>query len=178
MTETSRPAREHRPGLYRHIKGARYRAYETVLLGGEPHVVYRPLYGRHGLWLRPAGMFHETVTRDDRTAPRFERLDKPLPRLDGEWLMEMRARHTEEPPCDAIVEGRMLIFLERANHSETEAELAVLLDPEAPGLLAVPAAEFDAEPNGAPVARERLARIAGIELSAEWASVMTMLEDE
>ena len=90
----------------------------------------------------------------------------------------MRARYEEEPPCEVTQESRGWIFLERARHSETEAELAVLLDPESPTLEAITAAEFDAEPNGPPAPHERLARVAGIELSAEWASVMRILADE
>ena len=34
-------------------------------------VVYQALYGDGGLWVRPAKMFFETVTRDGRTMPRF-----------------------------------------------------------------------------------------------------------
>jgi hypothetical protein len=67
---------EPRPGLYRHYKGRDYRVLglarhsETL----EPHVVYQALYGEHGLWVRPAGMFLETVNLADRTVPRFARI--------------------------------------------------------------------------------------------------------
>jgi hypothetical protein len=37
-------------------------------------VVYRPLYGDGGLWVRPLAMFTETVTHDGREVPRFEYL--------------------------------------------------------------------------------------------------------
>ena len=37
----------------------------------EEMVVYRPLYGEGGLWVRPAAMWLETVTRDGVTQPRF-----------------------------------------------------------------------------------------------------------
>jgi hypothetical protein len=37
-------------------------------------VVYRPLYGEGGLWVRPAGMFAENVTIDGKTQPRFARI--------------------------------------------------------------------------------------------------------
>lgn len=37
----------------------------------EPHVVYRALYGEHGLWIRPKAMFCETVEVDGRVVPRF-----------------------------------------------------------------------------------------------------------
>ena len=35
-------------------------------------VVYTALYGERGLWVRPLGMFQETVQRDGRELPRFE----------------------------------------------------------------------------------------------------------
>ena len=64
---------EPRPGLYRHYKGHDYRVLglarhsETL----EPLVVYQALYGECGLWVRPAGMFAETVEINGRTVPRF-----------------------------------------------------------------------------------------------------------
>jgi hypothetical protein len=61
-------------GRYRHYKGNEY-----IVLGvarhsetGEELVVYRPDYGEQGLWVRPKGMFLETVEVDDRQIPRFE----------------------------------------------------------------------------------------------------------
>ena len=64
---------EIRPGRYRHFKGGEYevvgvaRHSETE----EPMVVYRPLYGERGLWVRPAAMWNETVERDGVRARRF-----------------------------------------------------------------------------------------------------------
>ena len=37
----------------------------------EPMVVYRALYGERGIWVRPASMWNEMVTRDGISAPRF-----------------------------------------------------------------------------------------------------------
>lgn len=60
-------------GRYRHFKGNEYevlgiaRHSETL----EELVVYRALYGDCGLWVRPAKMWNETVTRDGVTQPRF-----------------------------------------------------------------------------------------------------------
>lgn len=60
-------------GRYRHFKGGEYevigvaRHSETE----EEMVVYRPLYGDRGLWVRPLGMFAGTVTRAGKTVPRF-----------------------------------------------------------------------------------------------------------
>lgn len=62
-----------RLGRYRHFKGGEYevvgiaRHSETR----EDMVVYRALYGEGGLWVRPASMWTETVTRDGKTCPRF-----------------------------------------------------------------------------------------------------------
>ena len=67
---------EPQPGRYRHYKGNEYRVLhlarhsETL----EPLVVYQALYGEHGIWVRPAGMFAETVTVDGRRLPRFARI--------------------------------------------------------------------------------------------------------
>ena len=64
---------EIRPGRYRHFKGGEYqvigvaRHSETM----EELVVYRALYGERGLWVRPAGMWLETVERDGQRLPRF-----------------------------------------------------------------------------------------------------------
>lgn len=64
---------EIRPGRYRHFKGNEYE-----VLGMAHHseteeemVVYRPLYGDHGLWVRPAAMWCELVERDGKVQPRF-----------------------------------------------------------------------------------------------------------
>lgn len=65
---------EPKPGRYRHYKGREYRVIglarhsETL----EALVVYQPLYGAGGLWVRPAAMFVETVDLPDRgRVPRF-----------------------------------------------------------------------------------------------------------
>lgn len=68
---------EPRPGRYRHYKGKDYR-----VLGLARHseteevlVVYQLLYGDFSWWVRPAGMFNETVDLPDGTrAPRFARI--------------------------------------------------------------------------------------------------------
>jgi hypothetical protein len=61
------------PGIYRHYKGQCYR-----VLGNARHsetldelVVYQALYGEYGLWVRPAGMFAETVAVNGAIVPRF-----------------------------------------------------------------------------------------------------------
>lgn len=64
------------PGRYRHYKGGEYlllgvvRHSETL----EPLVLYRPLYGGSGDWVRPYAMFFERVTIDGVEQPRFMRI--------------------------------------------------------------------------------------------------------
>ena len=64
---------EIKPGRYRHFKGNEYEVLgmashsETF----EPMVIYRALYGTHNLWVRPASMWNEMVTRDGVTRRRF-----------------------------------------------------------------------------------------------------------
>ena len=60
-------------GRYRHFKG---NEYEVLYLAKhsetlELMVVYRALYGEHGVWVRPAAMWNETVERDGKTYRRF-----------------------------------------------------------------------------------------------------------
>lgn len=60
-------------GLYRHYKGKDYsvvgfaRDSETK----EIMVLYVPLYGEGGFWVRPLSMFVETVESEGKTMPRF-----------------------------------------------------------------------------------------------------------
>lgn len=64
---------EIRPGLYRHFKGKEYRVLYTATHSEtlEPMVVYQALYGQRGIWVRPAAMWNETVTREGKNLPRF-----------------------------------------------------------------------------------------------------------
>lgn len=63
------------PGRYRHYKGNYYEVIGTARHSEteEPMVVYRPLYGEGGLWVRPEAMFLETVEVDGKRVPRFSR---------------------------------------------------------------------------------------------------------
>ena len=61
-------------GKYRHFKGNEYEVLaiakhsETL----EEMVVYRALYGEHGVWVRPISMWNETVERDGESYLRFQ----------------------------------------------------------------------------------------------------------
>ena len=67
-----------KPGKYRHFKGNLYEvigiAHHSETM--EEMVVYRALYGEHGLWVRPAAMWKETIDRDGYHGPRFEYVGK------------------------------------------------------------------------------------------------------
>lgn len=67
-----------RPGRYRHFKGKEYEVLGIARHSEDesPLVVYRPLYGDFGLWVRPAAMWNETVVRDGQTYTRFVRVDE------------------------------------------------------------------------------------------------------
>lgn len=63
-------------GKYVHYKGNEYEVIgvakhsETL----EPMVVYKALYGDGGLWVRPYGMFFETVEINGEKIPRFKKI--------------------------------------------------------------------------------------------------------
>ncbi len=61
------------PGRYRHYKGGEYEVLGVATHSEteESLVVYRPLYGERGLWVRPLAMFVETVECDGEVVPRF-----------------------------------------------------------------------------------------------------------
>lgn len=62
-----------KPGRYRHFKGKEYEVIGVAKHSEteEEMVVYRQLYGEHGLWVRPASMWEEKVERDGKTFTRF-----------------------------------------------------------------------------------------------------------
>jgi hypothetical protein len=64
------------PGRYRHFKGGEYEVLGVARHSetDEALVVYRPLYGDGGLWVRPLANFRETVTIAGRDVPRFQYL--------------------------------------------------------------------------------------------------------
>ena len=69
---------EIQPGKYRHFKG---KEYEVLHLARHSEteewmVVYRALYGDFGVWVRPAAMWLETVERDGKVMPRFQRIEE------------------------------------------------------------------------------------------------------
>ena len=61
------------PGVYEHYKGARYEVLLTARHSETEEwvVVYRQMYGDGSAWVRPLGMFAESVEVDGRTVPRF-----------------------------------------------------------------------------------------------------------
>ncbi len=53
-------------GIYKHFKGNYYLVEDVALHSetGEEYVVYRPLYGDGGLWIRSREMFLSEVDRE------------------------------------------------------------------------------------------------------------------
>ena len=65
-------------GKYRHFKG---NEYEVIAIAKhseteEEMVVYKALYGSQGIWVRPASMWIETMTRDGQTFRRFQKIEE------------------------------------------------------------------------------------------------------
>lgn len=65
-------------GIYRHFKGHVYRVIGTARHSEnlEDYVVYVNVNDEEDMWIRPAGMFLESVTREGKTFPRFELLEE------------------------------------------------------------------------------------------------------
>jgi hypothetical protein len=62
-------------GCYQHYKGNEYR---VLAIGkhtetGEDMVVYQSLIKPSEVWIRPRGMFEETLEKDGKTIHRFKR---------------------------------------------------------------------------------------------------------
>ncbi len=63
-----------KPGKYRHFKGGEYQVQGVARHSetAELLVVYTPLYGEGGLWVRPLSMFQQSVMHDGHEQARFE----------------------------------------------------------------------------------------------------------
>ncbi|MBP6897046.1 MULTISPECIES: DUF1653 domain-containing protein [Pseudacidovorax] len=62
-----------RLGRYRHYKGLEYEVLGVVRHSETlaPMVLYKPLYDDRGLWVRPFGMFEESIVHEGHAQPRF-----------------------------------------------------------------------------------------------------------
>lgn len=65
-------------GKYRHYKGKFYRVIGLARHSEteEELVLYQPLYGERGLWVRPKAMFFELIEIDGQKRPRFEYVEE------------------------------------------------------------------------------------------------------
>jgi len=66
------------PGRYRHYKGPEYVVLDVARHSETEEwlVVYKLGYGDESTWVRPLGMFVETVTLEDGSVvPRFKKID-------------------------------------------------------------------------------------------------------
>lgn len=61
-------------GRYRHYKGNEYEVIGVAKHSEDETelVVYRPLYGKMDLWVRPLEMFVEKIKLGEKYVPRFE----------------------------------------------------------------------------------------------------------
>lgn len=61
-------------GIYQHFKGQKYEVLDVATHSetGEKYVVYKALYGDFGVWIRPLGMFCETVESEGESVKRFK----------------------------------------------------------------------------------------------------------
>ncbi|MEP1385775.1 MAG: DUF1653 domain-containing protein [Paraglaciecola sp.] len=61
-------------GKYRHYKGNEYEVIGVAKHSEDDSelVVYRPLYGERGLWVRPLSMFIESIEVNGKPKSRFE----------------------------------------------------------------------------------------------------------
>ena len=68
-------------GRYRHYKGGEYEVIAVVRHSEslEPLVLYRPLYGSSGSWVRPFSMFFEPVEHEGKRQPRFSLISASAP---------------------------------------------------------------------------------------------------
>jgi hypothetical protein len=60
-------------GKYQHFKGNFYQVLHVAKHSEteELMVVYQPLYGERGIWVRPLNMFTESIVRDGKKLQRF-----------------------------------------------------------------------------------------------------------
>ena len=65
-------------GRYRHFKGNEYEVIGIAKHSEDEQamVVYRALYGDSILWIRPADMWNEEITREGKTFKRFTQISE------------------------------------------------------------------------------------------------------
>ncbi len=61
-------------GKYKHYKGQYYEVLDTVRHSEDESllVLYKPLYGKESLWVRPLDMFIEEMQTSDGVVKRFK----------------------------------------------------------------------------------------------------------
>ena len=64
-------------GKYQHFKGNYYQVLHIAKDSETEQdiVVYQPLYGERGIWVRPLAMFSEVIERDGKTMQRFKKVE-------------------------------------------------------------------------------------------------------
>ncbi len=102
------------PAQYRHYKGGLYEVLDVARHSEslEPMVIYRPLYGESGLWVRPFGMFFESVVHEGRAQARFSRVGPAASPEQGQ-LVQTVARLEATLSTSAVAEVGALMGLYR-----------------------------------------------------------------
>lgn len=116
---------EPEPGTYRHYKGNLYEVLGTATHSEteDTLVVYRALYGGHGLWVRPLAMFQENVELDGRSVRRFAPIDDGSGEsavsspLDGTGISSGTTGHDVSGAVTAVDAGRART--NARNHAES-----------------------------------------------------------
>ncbi len=72
-TKLSEKAKTLKAGVYEHFKGKRYQVLGAAIHSEtlEELVVYKALYGKGLIWVRPLEMFLENVEVNGKKQPRF-----------------------------------------------------------------------------------------------------------
>lgn len=121
-------------GVYRHFKGNRYKVLDVVRHSetGLPMVLYKPLYGEGGLWVRPLEMFTEEVEVDGAKVKRFE-LVEPEPEIETQavWTDDAVFRRLMTDPDENLSPAPDMyqLILEQGG----ERRFGVMLTPGGPG---------------------------------------------
>lgn len=97
------------PGRYRHFKGGEYEVVDLARHSETEEwvVVYRPLYGEGGLWVRPVSLFADEKTINGRRVPRFQRIAEPATadaNLQAEVATFCRTHELHAPPAARLLD--------------------------------------------------------------------------
>ncbi len=70
--------RNFKKGIYRHFKGKKYKVIDVLIYKNEEYILYQKQYDDMSYWIRPYGMFFETIERDGKSFERFALVDEVI----------------------------------------------------------------------------------------------------